>query len=44
VELQSIPDRARSIGLLILGFTLLRLLLAAVVPLLPQEAYYSNSQ
>jgi hypothetical protein len=40
VELQSIPGRARSIGLLILGFTLLRLLLAAVVPLLPQEAYY----
>jgi 4-amino-4-deoxy-L-arabinose transferase-like glycosyltransferase len=38
--LQSIPERARSIGLLILGFTLLRLLLAAVVPLLPQEAYY----
>ena len=26
--------------MLILGFTLLRLLLAAVVPLLPQEAYY----
>ena len=37
---RSLPDQARSIGLLILGFTLLRLLLAAVVPLLPQEAYY----
>ncbi len=28
------------VGALILGFTLLRLLLAATVPLLPQEAYY----
>jgi 4-amino-4-deoxy-L-arabinose transferase-like glycosyltransferase len=37
---QSIPDRAHSIALLIAGFTLLRLLLAATVPLLPQEAYY----
>ncbi|MGA9960993.1 MAG: glycosyltransferase family 39 protein [Azonexus sp.] len=37
---RSLPDRAGSIGLLILGFTLLRLLLAALVPLLPQEAYY----
>ncbi|MBK8118503.1 MAG: glycosyltransferase family 39 protein [Sulfuritalea sp.] len=39
-ESQSLPGRARSIGLLILGFTLLRLVLAAVAPLLPQEAYY----
>ncbi len=38
--LRQLPDRARSIALLILGFTLLRLLLAAFVPLLPQEAYY----
>ncbi len=37
---QSIPDRRHSIALLIAGFTLLRLLLAAAVPLLPQEAYY----
>lgn len=37
---RSIPDRPRSIGTLIGGFTLLRLLLAAAVPLLPQEAYY----
>jgi 4-amino-4-deoxy-L-arabinose transferase-like glycosyltransferase len=37
---RSLPDQARSIGLLILGFTLLRLLLATLVPLLPQEAYY----
>jgi len=36
----SIPDRSHSIGLLIAAFTLLRLLLAAAVPLLPQEAYY----
>jgi 4-amino-4-deoxy-L-arabinose transferase-like glycosyltransferase len=37
---RSFPERAGSIGWLILGFVLLRLLLAAVVPLLPQEAYY----
>ena len=37
---QTIPDRPHAIGLLIAGFTLLRLLLAATVPLLPQEAYY----
>ena len=30
----------RRIWLLALGFTLLRVLLAAVVPLSPQEAYY----
>ncbi len=37
---QTFPDRAHAIGALIAGFTLLRLLLAATVPLLPQEAYY----
>jgi 4-amino-4-deoxy-L-arabinose transferase-like glycosyltransferase len=37
---QTLPDRAHSIAWLIAGFTLLRLLLAAAVPLLPQEAYY----
>ena len=41
---QPLADRSRigahSIALLIAGFTLLRLLLAATVPLLPQEAYY----
>ncbi len=37
---QSLPDRAHSIALLIAGFTVLRLLLAATAPLLPQEAYY----
>ncbi len=37
---QSIPDRRHSISLLIGAFILLRLLLAATVPLLPQEAYY----
>jgi hypothetical protein len=37
---QSLADRPHSIALLIAGFTLLRLLLAAAVPLLPQEAYY----
>ena len=37
---QSIPDRRHSIALLIAVVTLLRLLLAATVPLLPQEAYY----
>jgi 4-amino-4-deoxy-L-arabinose transferase-like glycosyltransferase len=37
---QTLPDRAHAIGALIAVFTLLRLLLAATVPLLPQEAYY----
>ena len=37
---QSIAEHRHSIGLLIAAFTLLRLLLAATVPLLPQEAYY----
>jgi hypothetical protein len=37
---QTLPDRPHAIGALIAAFTLLRLLLAATVPLLPQEAYY----
>ena len=37
---QSLPDRTHSIAWLIAGFTVLRLLLAATAPLLPQEAYY----
>lgn len=37
---RAIPDRPHAIALLITGFTALRLLLAATVPLLPQEAYY----
>ena len=37
---QTVPAAAHSIAWLIAGFTLLRLLLAATVPLLPQEAYY----
>ena len=37
---RSVSDRAGSIGALILAVTLLRLLMAAVLPLLPQEAYY----
>ncbi len=37
---QSIPDRRHAISLLIAAFTVLRLALAATVPLLPQEAYY----
>jgi hypothetical protein len=37
---QPAADHNRSIALLITGFTLLRLLLAATLPLLPQEAYY----
>lgn len=37
---QSIPDRAHSVALLIASFTLVRLLLAATLPLLPEEAYY----
>jgi len=36
----AIADHPRSIAWLIAGFTLLRLVLAASVPLLPQEAYY----
>ncbi len=36
----SISDRPHAIALLIAGVTTLRLLLAATVPLLPQEAYY----
>jgi 4-amino-4-deoxy-L-arabinose transferase-like glycosyltransferase len=37
---RAIADRPRSIALLIAAVTLVRLLLAATVPLLPQEAYY----
>lgn len=37
---QSLPDHPHAIALLIAAFTLLRLLLAAWAPLLPQEAYY----
>ena len=37
---QALPDRPHSIAWLIAGFTLLRVLAAATVPLLPQEAYY----
>jgi 4-amino-4-deoxy-L-arabinose transferase-like glycosyltransferase len=40
MDWRAFPERPRSIGLLILGFTALRLLLAMVVPLVPQEAYY----
>ena len=36
----SLPDRPYAIALLIAGFTIFRLLLAAMAPLLPQEAYY----
>jgi 4-amino-4-deoxy-L-arabinose transferase-like glycosyltransferase len=36
----SLPERPNAIAALILGFTLLRLLFAATVPLMPQEAYY----
>lgn len=35
-----LAQRAGALGALILGVTLLRLLLAAAMPLLPQEAYY----
>ena len=35
---QPLPDRTHSIAWLIAGFTVLRLLLAATAPLLPQEA------
>jgi 4-amino-4-deoxy-L-arabinose transferase-like glycosyltransferase len=37
---QTLPERANATTALIAGFTLLRLLLAATAPLLPQEAYY----
>ncbi len=37
---QSIAERPHAIAWLIAGLTLLRLLLAATLPLLPQEAYY----
>ncbi len=36
----ALPTRPRAVALLILGFTVFRLLLAAFAPLLPQEAYY----
>ena len=39
---RSVTDRAGAVGALILAVTLLRLLMAAVLPLLPQEAYYWN--
>jgi len=35
-----LPGHSRAISLLIIGFSLLRFALAAIVPLLPQEAYY----
>jgi hypothetical protein len=35
-----LPARPNAIAALIIGFTLLRLLMAATVPLMPQEAYY----
>ena len=37
---QRLPQRRHAIALLIAGFTLLRLVLAATLPLLPEEAYY----
>jgi 4-amino-4-deoxy-L-arabinose transferase-like glycosyltransferase len=37
---ERLADHPRALGLLIAGFTALRLLLAAAAPLLPQEAYY----
>jgi len=36
----TMSDRPHAIGILIAGFTALRLVLAATVPLFPQEAYY----
>ena len=36
----SLPEQTRAIAFLIAGFSLLRLVLAATAPLLPQEAYY----
>lgn len=36
----ALHERPHAIALLIAGFTLVRLVLAAIVPLLPQEAYY----
>lgn len=40
VDWRSLPDGRHSIASLIIGFTLLRLVLAALLPLLSQEAYY----
>ncbi len=40
MRLSSLPDHPQGLSALIVGFTALRLLLAALVPLLPQEAYY----
>jgi len=37
---RSLPRQSRAIAFLITGFTLFRLVLAAIAPLLPQEAYY----
>ncbi|MBL8421020.1 MAG: hypothetical protein JNK92_10320, partial [Dechloromonas sp.] len=37
---RALPGYSRAISLLIIGFSLLRFALAAIVPLLPQEAYY----
>jgi 4-amino-4-deoxy-L-arabinose transferase-like glycosyltransferase len=37
---RTLPDTVGAVWLLIIGFTLLRLVLAATLPLLPQEAYY----
>lgn len=36
----TLPERRFALSGLIIGFTLLRLLMAATVPLIPQEAYY----
>jgi len=40
IDWRTLPDHPQASVLLIVGFTLLRLLLAAVLPLLSQEAYY----
>jgi len=37
---RALPGQSRAIAFLIAGFSLLRLALAAIAPLLPQEAYY----
>ena len=37
---RSFPEQSRAVAFLIVGFSLLRFALAAIVPLLPQEAYY----
>ncbi|MBL0353934.1 MAG: glycosyltransferase family 39 protein [Dechloromonas sp.] len=37
---RSFPEQSRAVAFLIIGFSLLRFALAAIVPLLPQEAYY----